>query len=995
MKKSRLRKLAVTACALCMTVPLACAPLTACGKKPTNPPGEEEVAIVTSLTLNTASVKTSFAYGEAFSYTGLTITANFSDGTSEPLPVTMCTVSTPDMKVPGVKTITVTYKNIKATYQITVAERQMPPISKTPLAEINSDDVYRIEAEAIDYEISGVKAVEDKNLIIDLNAQPEEPATQADEEQEVSGGKYLANYGVEGNYFGFTFTADKEYKNATLVFRAANPTTTQLGMGTNMNMYLNYKSSKEMGQLDIADINAFPAAKKVEGEDGLVMEWATRIIRGVTIPAGTNTLTFDVLGEDVVCLDYIEIYAGVAYGTNSVTEINEVGTVIKDVEDFDLEKIVVRADIKQAHGLPDGVAFTEAPSVNGANTHGGRCVAAMAAGSEITTALRLEDKATIHILYTIASCDGYKVKDNYEFYIDGELLENVEDYYIKAGDPWRQGSQFWEWRDTSLGYVDLEAGDHIFTVKVTGKDCNCDCFKFDVLSYGEFTEHPEQSGKITVDGLGTYVIEGENIDMFYEEGHSYIVSGEGVTDGYYKIGAAADCSNGRYINSFNAGSKFVFTIYSIEDVTFDIAMRAVRPDVEDGASVADSLKLFLDETEIPVSETAEALDVAEWKTITLAEGVQLEGGKVYTFTMEITDPFWLDNISFVTSEYNGELPSLGSIKLDTSSVKKHFNKGDAFTFEGLAVMGVMTNDVTFPIELDECTVSTPDMATAGEKTVTVTYNGKTATYKIIVHGDIEGISLNTDRAKKDFDFGDAFTANGIIVMADTGNGTYLEIDLSECTVVEEPDMLKVGEQTVKISYQGFEATYKITVKGVAPHTTLNSTSGNVTVEAENIDRRGVIQDAGNPTENWSANGQSGVSLRGVQKGSKLNIYVEAEEDITVKFIAVLSKYEALDVKDMLAVSVDGNAITTPSLVLGRTDGNDWFNWKDADFGEIELTAGLHVITIEVIGAGPNMDCFRFEVAGNQTEGGEEGGETGGESGENTPETEAVLNEEQD
>lgn len=1176
MKKSKFNKLAVAACALLMSVPVVCMPLSACGKKPDpTPPPQEDVAIVQSITLDTANVKTNFAYRETFSSAGLTVTANMSDGTTETLPLSMCNVSSPDMSVAGVKTVTVTYKNIKATYQITVAERVMPTISSTPLAEINANDVYRIEAENIDYKTPGVNTVEGKELVVKT------------EDESVSGGAYVANYGVEGNYFGFTFTADKEYKNATLVFRAASPVERQLGLGANMNMYINYKSSKDMGQLNIADVTALPAATPATGEEGgLVMEWGTRILRNVTIPAGTNTLTFDVLGTDVVCLDYVEIYAGVVYGTNSITELNGVGTVIKDVEDFDLEKIVVRDDVKNAHGLPDGVAFVENTSTNLVGTHGGKAVGAMAKGSEITTALSLKDKATVHILYATASVGGYKVKDNYEFYIDGEPLKDIEDYYVKAGNSGQ--SQWWEWRDTSLGYVDLEAGDHIFTVKVTGSDCNCDCFKFEVLSYGEFIEHPAATGKINVNGLGTYTMEGENIDLFDEKGTQYIKS----DNGYYGIGGADNCSAGRYINGFNAETKFIFTVSALKNTTVDIAMKALRPDVEGGAAVADSVKLYLGETEIPVSATASAISNTDWKTITLAEGVQLEGGKLYTFTMEVTNPFWLDCISFVTTEYNGEQASLDSIRLDTSAVKKDYEINDTFSTEGLTVAGVMTNGSTSVIDLADCEITAPDMTTAGEKTVTVTYGGKSETYTIIVHaavesievnaegakhvfnvneefsaegvtvtailsdgttleiaiadcevtapdmttegekqvsvtysgktqtyniavvdaetvisgngsfdmiasnlkkdgvvtrpdfvpvigqgnygvggggiygftagtvftvdlyaaencnvtvainlhsdqtkiygenfeftmdgmvltqlnpdatmtpndafhstdvatlqlskgahvfsmkvlsthfdlakitftaseygeveiedhGTVTGITLNTEAALKEFFLGDAFTSKGIAVIADTTSGKPFSVSLAECEIIA-PDMTTAGEKTVTVKYGGFEATYNITV---TVHATLNTTSGTVTVEAENIDRSGVIQDAGAPTENWSVGGNSGVSLRGVQTGSVLNMYIQAEENLTVNFIAVLSKYEELNVNTMIEVTVDGKAITVPSVTLGRMpDGsNDWFNWKDVDFGDIELSKGAHVISIKVIGAGPNMDCFKFQV----------------------------------
>lgn len=888
MKKSKFKKLAVAAVAVCMAVPVLCAPVSACGGDGgDNGDVVAPVVTVTAITLNTDNVKKAFAYGEQFSTAGLTVTAQLSDGTTQNIPLGSCTVSNPDMKVPGTKKITVKYKNVTATYQITVAERILPNISPKSLLDIKGEkpnDSFRIETEAIDYEVSGVKAVDGKTLINSFEEGGEE--------------KYLANHGVAGNYFGFTFTAEHEYVNANIVFRVANPTTKPLGIGTNMNAYLNYNGYENPGMLDIKDIAVLPAGKLPETESGdgeaaeVELVWEDRILRNVTIPKGTNTLTFEVLGDDVVAMDYIELYIGKLYGSNNATVLNGVGTVIKDVENFDLEKIVVREDIKNAHGLQDGQAFVERPSVNGANTHGGQSVGAMVAPTELTTVLRVEENATVHIRYTIASVDGYNLKDNYEFYLDGNKIENVQDYFIKAGDPWRQGQQFWEWRDVSIGYFDLEAGDHLFSVKVVGKDCNCDCFKFDVVSYGEYVQHPAAYADANVNALGTYVFEGENADSFYKDGEGkiqhrinsrpdFITENKVNGDGYYCISDAADCSGGRYIYGFTTGSQFTYTLYAWDDATLDINMRAVRTD-EGSALVKDTVSVKLNDTAVGIPAASQEIDIqgSEWKTVTLAEGVKLKAGELYTFTMEVTGEYFnLDAITFVTTEYNGEVPAFGGIELDTSAVKKEYETGDTFSADGLKVTAVQTNGVRNEVDLNDCTV-TADLTEVGERTVEISFNGKTQSYTVTVSANL------------------ALTAQG------------------------------------------------------------------GTVQAEDLDLSGIIKDTGAYTENWSVNGQSGTSLRGIQKDSVLKLSVHAEETVTLNFKAVMSKYEAFDVADMFTLTIDGETVTVPSLVLGRAEdgSNDWFNWKDVDFGDIEFTAGTHVIVFTFIDNGPNIDCFIFGAA---------------------------------
>lgn len=214
--------------------------------KPETPDNPTEPT-VESIAVDTIGAKTVFAYGEKFSTDGLKVTATMSDGTTKDVALADCQISTPDMTKPGTRSVSVRYEGKSARYTITVNERIMPKISETSLADINKDAVYKVEAENIDLAISNV-AKKGGELVV--------------EDENVSGGKYVANYGVAGNYFGFTFTADKTYENVVIVWRLANPSTSSvLSMGETFNAYLNYKSVSDMGTLDIAPITTVNHAR--------------------------------------------------------------------------------------------------------------------------------------------------------------------------------------------------------------------------------------------------------------------------------------------------------------------------------------------------------------------------------------------------------------------------------------------------------------------------------------------------------------------------------------------------------------------------------------------------------------------------------------------------------------------------------------------------------------------------------------------------------------
>ena len=96
---------------------------------------EVEVVTLSSISLS-GTYQTTFEYNETFNYTGLVVTAKYSDGSSKA--VTSYTVSSPDMTKTGTQSVTVTYKenNISksASYNITVKEEiiELETIYKEP-----------------------------------------------------------------------------------------------------------------------------------------------------------------------------------------------------------------------------------------------------------------------------------------------------------------------------------------------------------------------------------------------------------------------------------------------------------------------------------------------------------------------------------------------------------------------------------------------------------------------------------------------------------------------------------------------------------------------------------------------------------------------------------------------------------------------------------------------------------------------------------------------
>ena len=139
---------------------------------------------------------------------------------------------------------------------------------------------------------------------------------------------------MKWNYFGITFTATEECKGSTIVLRIANSSGKSIDAGI-VNVYLNFNQDDNgvvSGRIPLEGylIKANGACK-----------WDEIVLRNVNIPAGTNTFTFEVMSEgSTFDIDYIDFHAAMPY-VKSLIEINGTGTIRKDLEALDTDKVIV------------------------------------------------------------------------------------------------------------------------------------------------------------------------------------------------------------------------------------------------------------------------------------------------------------------------------------------------------------------------------------------------------------------------------------------------------------------------------------------------------------------------------------------------------------------------------------------------------------------------------------------------------------------------------
>ena len=136
--------------------------------------------------------------------------------------------------------------------------------------------------------------------------------------------------------------------------------------------------------------------------------------------------------------------------------------------------------------------------------------------------------------------------------------------------------------------------------------------------------------------------------------------------------------------------------------------------------------------------------------------------------------------------------------LDTAgmTVTAYYNDGSSATVTGYSVTGY---------------TSTP-----GTKTVTVTYQGKTASFTVNVSAkSITSITMKSNPGKTEYLTGESLNLTGAKITVKYNNGTSEEITV-DSSMVSGYDPNKVGSQTVTVTYGGKTTTFKVTVKSRIP-----------------------------------------------------------------------------------------------------------------------------------------------------------------------------------
>ncbi len=150
------------------------------------------------------------------------------------------------------------------------------------------------------------------------------------------------------------------------------------------------------------------------------------------------------------------------------------------------------------------------------------------------------------------------------------------------------------------------------------------------------------------------------------------------------------------------------------------------------------------------------------------------------------------------------------IKVTSLPFVTEYEVNDSFDPTGLTVKKEYKSGKLETIE--NYTLSSPDMTTAGEKTVTVTWDKYKTEFKITVAAEVElkGIELAQLPSKTRYSLGEEFSLTGLIINAKWSDGTTTILPSTEYEA-SQVDMSTTGEKEVVISYAGQQVSFTIEV----------------------------------------------------------------------------------------------------------------------------------------------------------------------------------------
>jgi hypothetical protein len=326
---------------------------------------------------------------------------------------------------------------------------------------------------------------------------------------------------------------------------------------------------------------------------------------------------------------------------------------------------------------------------------------------------------------------------------------------------------------------------------------------------------------------------------------------------------------------------------------------------------------------------------------------------------------------------------LVSIMVTTPPTKTVYAKGEDLDLIGLVVNGTNTNGSTNAETITAANVSGYNKDTLGEQTLTVTVNGKTASFKVTVNAAVlVSIVVTTPPTKTAYTKGETLDITGMVV-----TGTYSDNSTKAETItvadVSGYDKDTLGEQTLMVTVNGKTASFKVTVNAavlvsIAITTPLTKT---VYAKGETLDITGMVVTGTYSDNSTKAETITAANVSGYNKDTlgeqTLTVTVNGKTatfTVTVKLPMNLAVEFNGAQDETIGISQNTSVVKGTAITIAVTQTFDSYQWyldgnivagaagKSLEIPTANLTFGSHNVTVLVKkGTTPYTKLLYFQV----------------------------------
>ena len=292
-------------------------------------------------------------------------------------------------------------------------------------------------------------------------------------------------------------------------------------------------------------------------------------------------------------------------------------------------------------------------------------------------------------------------------------------------------------------------------------------------------------------------------------------------------------------------------------------------------------------------------------------------------------------------------PTITGISIKTAPSKTTYIKGEELDLTG-GIITVTYEDgstIEIPMTSNEVETTGYDANSLNEQIITVTYAGKTATFKVTVKNEITRISVKTAPSKTTYIKGEELDLTGGIITVTYEDGSTIEIPMTSNEVeITGYNGQEEGEQEITVTYAEKTATFKVTVRNEITGISIKSAPSKTTyIKGEELDLTGgiitVTYEDGSIVEVPMTSSE--VEITGY------NEQEEGEQEITVTYAGETATFIITVKNEITGISIKAAPSKTTYIKgenLDLTGGIITVTYEDESTAEMPITSnGVEII----------------------------------------------------